>query len=127
MIGRTPISTRPPASWLTAALGLSCSFIFLIIILAETMMPALRKPVEPLLCDRGVVFMDWGRSVRSHSERVVCPGEGSGMVYGHLRGERRNVTLPYYALMALLYGATSFAVFAVLLYRSSKRRGGAGY
>ena len=124
MIGRKPIS-KPPESWLSAALSLSCTVTFLMILLAESALPALRKPVVPLLCDREVVFTTSGKR-GGWDERVVCPTEGSGMVFGVFRGGR-DVKLPYYALMALFYGAASFALFAVTLYASSRRRGGAGY
>jgi hypothetical protein len=125
MIGRKPTS-KAPGGWLSVASSLSCTVAFLVILLAESTLPVLRKPVVPLLCDRDVVFITLGKR-GGWDERVVCPAEGSGMVYGVFRGERRDVNLPYYALMALFYGAASFILFAVPLYISSRRRQGAGY
>jgi hypothetical protein len=119
MIGRKPIS-EPPRGWPGVALWLSPSVVFLVILLAESMIPALRKPIEPLLCEREIVFVSYRRGVG----RVVCPAEGSGMVYGVFRGERRDVTLLYYALLALLYGATSFAVLSAWHFAFSRRGGG---
>jgi hypothetical protein len=125
MIGRKPIS-RAPESWLSAALSLSCAITFLMTFLAQSTIPALRKPVEPLLCDRNIVFVTSGLRGLS-DERVVCPAEGSGIVYGVFRGERRDVTLPYYGLMALFYGACSFVLLVVMHYAFSRRRGKVRY
>jgi hypothetical protein len=119
MIGRKPIS-KPPRSWPGVAFWLSPAVVFIVILLAESTVPALRKPIEPLLCEREVVFVPSKRGF----ERVVCPAEGSGMVYGVFRGERRDVTLSYYALLSLLYGATSFAVLSAWHFVFSRRGGG---
>ena len=121
MIGRKPIS-EPPTGWPGVALWLSPTVVFLVIILAESTVPALRGPVEPVLCERDIVFVPSGRGFG----RVVCPAEGSGMVYGVFRGERRDVTLPYYVLLALFYGVTSFAVLSAWHFFFSRRRRGRG-
>lgn len=119
MIGRKPISA-PPRGWPGVALWLSPVVVLLVILLAESIIPALREPIEPLLCEREIVFVPSGRGFGS----VVCPAEGSGVVYGVFRGERRDVALSYYALLALLYGAASFAVLSAWHFAFSRRRGG---
>jgi len=118
MIGKKPISA-PPRDWPAGALWLSTVVVFLVIILAEPTLPALRRPIEPLLCERGIVFVPFKRAVG----RVACPAGGSRIVNGVFRGERRDVALSYYALLALFYGVPSFVIFSAWHFAFSRRRG----